>query len=186
MEMRIENLEQCLYEETKSCECLKQELENLKENHLSELRIKETIIEEQNRTISKQKKLLHDTENMVQQVASEFDQLKNELHKEKQKSESLKITLNETDGKLNKLYLTQCDKCEMLIAEIDYLKKEKQKAVAVAKFAYQKLHQSVKDYHRKLVCEKQQHKYMALIIERKQHEISCLKNQICQNNMRIV
>ncbi|XP_033198045.1 uncharacterized protein LOC117160991 isoform X1 [Bombus vancouverensis nearcticus] len=186
MEEKIDHLQYCLCEETTTCNQLKQELETFKENHLSELRIKDKIIEEQNKTISKQKKLLHDSEVMVQQVASEFNELKDELNKERTKNESLQITLNENDTKLNKIYLSQCEKCRTLIVEIDYLKKEKQKAIALAKFAYQKLHQSVKEYKKRLICEKQQHRYMALIIEEREHEIGCLRNQICQNNMRII
>ncbi|XP_071876770.1 uncharacterized protein isoform X3 [Bombus fervidus] len=186
MEEKIDHLQYCLCEETTTCNQLKQELETFKENHLSELRIKDKIIEEQNKTISKQKKLLHDSEVMVQQVASEFNELKDELHKEREKNESLQITLNENDTKLSKVYLSQCEKCRTLIVEIDYLKKEKQKAIALAKFAYQKLHQSMKEYKKRLICEKQQHRYMALIIEEREHEIGCLKNQICQNNMRII
>ncbi|XP_068966317.1 putative leucine-rich repeat-containing protein DDB_G0290503 isoform X2 [Bombus flavifrons] len=186
MEEKIDHLQYCLCEETTTCNQLKQELETFKENHLSELRIKDKIIEEQNKTISKQKKLLHDSEVMVQQVASEFNELKDELNKERGKNESLQITLNENDTKLSKIYLSQCEKCRTLIVEIDYLKKEKQKAIALAKFAYQKLHQSVKEYKKRLICEKQQHRYMALIIEEREHEIGCLRNQICQNNMRII
>ncbi|XP_050471128.1 GRIP and coiled-coil domain-containing protein-like isoform X3 [Bombus huntii] len=186
MEEKIDHLQYCLCKETTTCNQLKQELETFKENHLSELRIKDKIIEEQNKTISKQKKLLHDSEVMVQQVASEFNELKDELNKEKTKNESLQITLNENDTKLSKIYLSQCEKCRTLIVEIDYLKKEKQKAIALAKFAYQKLHQSVKEYKKRLICEKQQHRYMALIIEEREHEIGCLRNQICQNNMRII
>lgn len=123
---------------------------------------------------------------MVQQVASEFNELKDELHKEREKNESLQITLNENDAKLSKVYLSQCEECRTLIVEIDYLKKEKQKAIALAKFAYQKLHQSMKEYKKRLICEKQQHRYMALIIKEREHEIGCLRNQICQNNMRII
>ncbi|KAK1124750.1 hypothetical protein K0M31_006112 [Melipona bicolor] len=186
MEERMHHLQYCLREETKNCNQLKEELEALRESHLSELRIKDKIVEEQNKTISKQKKLLHDSEEMVQQVASEFNELKDELHKEKERNESLRTTLDETDNKLNKVYSSQCEMCRRLTAEIDYLKKEKEKAIIVAKFAYQKLHQSVKEYQKRLICERQQHRYMALIIEKKEHEIGCLRNQICQNNMRVI
>ncbi|CAD1469108.1 unnamed protein product [Heterotrigona itama] len=186
MEERMHHLQYCLCEETKNCNQLKEELEVLKENHLSELRIKDKIIEEQNKTISKQKKLLHDSEEMVQQVASEFNELKDELHKEKERNESLQTTLDETDSKLNKVYLSQCETCRRLTTEIDYLKKEKEKAIIVAKFAYQKLHQSIKEYQKRLICERQQHRYMALIIEKREHEIGCLRNQICQNNMKVI
>lgn len=129
---------------------------------------------------------MHDSEEMVQQVAFEFNELKDELHKEKERNESLRTTLDETDSKLNKVYLSQCETCRRLTAEIDYLKKEKEKAIIVAKFAYQKLHQSVKEYQKRLICERQRHRYMALIIEKREHEIGCLRNQICQNNMRII
>ncbi|OAD54755.1 hypothetical protein WN48_05953, partial [Eufriesea mexicana] len=182
MKEKVEDLENCLCEEKKTCNCLKQKLETHEENHLSELRIKEKIIEEQNKTILKQKKLLHESEGMVQQVASEFNQLKDELHKEKQRNEFLQITLDKTDNKLNKV--SQCEKCKTLLAKIDYLKGEKQKAIIIAKFAYQALHQSTREYKKKLICERQQHRYMALIIEKKDHEIRCLRNQMCQNGMR--
>lgn len=59
LEEKIEDLKYCLCEEKKACDCLKQELETLTENHSSELRIKDKIIEEQNKTISKQKKVLY-------------------------------------------------------------------------------------------------------------------------------
>lgn len=59
MEEKIDHLQYCLCEETTTCNQLKQELETFKENHLSELRIKDKIIEEQNKTISKQKKVLY-------------------------------------------------------------------------------------------------------------------------------
>ncbi|PBC32684.1 hypothetical protein APICC_05341 [Apis cerana cerana] len=184
MDDKIKHLQHCLCEERQTCDCLKQELETSKENHLSELRIKEKMIDDQNKTISKQKKLLHDSEEIVQQVASEFNELKDELHKEKQKNESLQITLDQNDSKLS--ILSQCEQCKKLTAEIDYLKKEKQKAIAIAKCAYQKLHQNIKEYQKKLICERKQHRYMQLIIERKQHEIGCLRNQMCHNNMKII
>lgn len=57
LEEKIGQLEYRLREETNVCSCVKQEFENLKENHYSDLRIKEKIIEEQNRTITKQKKV---------------------------------------------------------------------------------------------------------------------------------
>ena len=57
MEERMHHLQYCLCEETKNCNQLKEQLEALRENHLSELRIKDKIVEEQNKTISKQKKV---------------------------------------------------------------------------------------------------------------------------------
>lgn len=57
MEDKIKHLQHCLCEERQTCDCLKQELDTSKENHLSELRIKEKIIDDQNKTISKQKKI---------------------------------------------------------------------------------------------------------------------------------
>ncbi|XP_034175226.2 uncharacterized protein LOC117601961 [Osmia lignaria lignaria] len=184
LEEKIEDLKYGLCEERKACDCLKQELETLTENHSSELRIKEKIVEEQNKTISKQKKLLHDSEEMAQQVACEFDQLKDELHKEKQRNKSLQLTLDKTDTELNNAYLSQCEQCRKFIDEIDYLKKEKQRALTVAKLAYQKLHQSIKQYQTKLVYERQQYRYMVSIVNKKEQEIGCLKNQICQYNGR--
>ncbi|XP_053983587.1 uncharacterized protein MAL8P1.12-like [Hylaeus volcanicus] len=184
MEEQIEHLKHCLCEETRACDCFKQEIEILKENHLSEIRIKEKIVEEQNKTISRQKKLLHDSEEMAQQLASEFDRLKLELCQEKQKNKSLQITLNKTDNELNKVHSLDCKKCRTLTSKIDHLKTEKERALAIAKFSYQKLNQSVKEYQKQLCCERQQHKYMALIIEKKEKEIGCLKNQICQRSSR--
>lgn len=59
MEDKVQRLDYCLCKETEACECLRQELETLKENHSSEHRIKEKIIEEQNKTISKQRKVIY-------------------------------------------------------------------------------------------------------------------------------
>ncbi|KOC62177.1 hypothetical protein WH47_03935 [Habropoda laboriosa] len=184
MKEKVEHLEYCLCEETKTCHYLKEEFETLQENHSSEIRIKEKIVEEQNKTISKQKKLLHDSEEMVQQVASEFNQLKDELHEEKQKSKSLQISLDKIDDKLNKAYISQCEQCRTLTAEIDYLKWENQRTTAVARLTYQKLHQSMKAYEKKVICEKQQHRYMALVIKKKDQQIEILRSQIHENNMR--
>lgn len=58
MEGQIEHLKNCLCEETRACDCFKQELEILKDNHLSEIRIKEKILEEQNKIISRQRKVV--------------------------------------------------------------------------------------------------------------------------------
>lgn len=121
---------------------------------------------------------------MAQQVACEFNQLKDELYKEKQRNKSLQSTLDKTDTQLNNAYLSQCEQCRKFINEIDYLKKEKQRALTVAKFAYQKLHQSIKQYQTKLVYERQQYRYMVSIVNKKEQEIGCLKSQICQYNGR--
>lgn len=59
MDDKIKHLQHCLCEERQTCDCLKQELETSKENHLSELRIKEKMIDDQNKTISKQKKVIY-------------------------------------------------------------------------------------------------------------------------------
>lgn len=57
MKEEIEDLKRCLCEETEACKCLQKELDVLQENHSSELRIKEKIVEEQNRTIARQRKV---------------------------------------------------------------------------------------------------------------------------------
>lgn len=123
---------------------------------------------------------------MAQQAASEFDQLKAELCQEKQRNKSLQVTLCKKDNESNKFYSLDCKKCKALISEMDYLKKEKQRALTIAKFAYQKLNQSVKEYQKQLSCEKQQHRYMTLIIKKKENEIGCLKNQIYQSSSKSV
>ncbi|CAK9799320.1 hypothetical protein ANTQUA_LOCUS1976 [Anthophora quadrimaculata] len=184
MEKKIEELEFCLCEKTKACHCLTEELETFQENHLSEIRIKEKIVEEQNKTISKQRKLLHEGEEMVQQLASEFNQLRDELHEERQRSKSLQISLDETDDKLNKVYISQCEQCRALTAEIDYLKRENQRVTAIARLTYQKLHQAMKAYEEKIICEKQQHRYMALAIKKKDQQIEILKSQVYKNHMK--
>ncbi|XP_031849788.2 uncharacterized protein LOC116434953 [Nomia melanderi] len=183
---QIEHLKQCLCEETKACQCVKQELEILKENHSSELRIKDKIVEEQNKTITKQKKLLYDSEKMAQQVASEFNELREELCQEKEKCKCLEIELNKTDSKLNKAHSLECEKCTILRSEINYLKNEKQRALTIAKVAYQKLNQSVKEYQKQFNYQNEQHRCMKLIIERKEHEICCLKTQMYQNGSRSI
>ncbi|XP_026669433.1 putative golgin subfamily A member 6-like protein 3 [Ceratina calcarata] len=181
MEGKIEDLAKCLCEELKTCDCLKRELDTVKEQYSSELRIKEKIIEDQTRTITKQKKLLLDSQDMIQEVASEFDQMKEELHIERERNVSLQVTLGAADDKLSRVYSSPCEQCKALMNEIEYLRKEKQRAVAIAKFTYQKLQQCMKEYQKKLVCQRKQYRYMALIVERKDHEIGCLRNQLCQN-----
>ncbi|XP_043252538.1 thyroid receptor-interacting protein 11-like [Colletes gigas] len=184
MEEQVEHLRQCLCEETSACDCLKQELEVFKENHLSKMRIKEKIVDEQNKTISRQRKLLHDSEKMVQQVASEFDQLKAELCEEKQKNKFLQIKLDKTDNELSNAYLLECKKCRILKSKIDCLKTEKQRALTIAKFAYQKLNQSMKEYQKQLFCKEEQYRRMTLIVDKKEKEIRCLKTQIYQNSLK--
>nr|XP_033334648.1 coiled-coil domain-containing protein 172-like [Megalopta genalis] len=186
MQGQIEHLKECLCEESKACQCMKQELEILKENHSSELRIKEKIVEEQNKTITRQRKLLHDSEEMAHQVASEFEQLREELCQEKEKCECLQIKLDKIDSKLNKTYSLECQQCGILRSEIDYLKKEKQRSLTIAKFAYQKLNQSTRLYQKQLACQKEHYRNMELIIERKDHEIGCLKTQILQNHSKSI
>ena len=185
MKEEIEDLKRCLCEETEACKCLQKELAALQENHSSELRIKEKIVEEQNRTIARQRKLLNDSEGIAQQAAAEFDQLKENLYQEKQRSKTLQVTLDQTD-KLNKARLLECEQCRALRSEIEYLKKEKQRALTIAKFAYQKLNGSVKDYQKQLTHEKQQHRHMASIIETKEEEIGYLRSQMYQSSSRTV
>ncbi|XP_015437016.1 PREDICTED: spindle pole body component 110-like [Dufourea novaeangliae] len=186
MQEQIEHLNESLSEQTRTCECMKQDLEVLKENHSSELRIKEKIVDEQNKTITRHRKLLYESEKMVQQVASEFDQLKEELCQEKEKCNCLQLKLDKANTRLNKVHPPECEKCKSLRSEIDYLKKEKQRALAIAKFAYQKLNQSVKEYQNQLTHQKEQQRYMQLIIERKEHEIGSLKIQMYQNSSRSI
>ncbi|XP_076648389.1 uncharacterized protein LOC143356519 [Halictus rubicundus] len=180
MQEQIEHLKECLCEESKACQCMKQELEIVRENHSSELRIKEKIVEEQNKTITRQRKLLHDSEEMAHQVASEFDQLREELCQEKEKCKCLQIEMDKIDSNMNKTYSLECEQCKSLRSEIDYLKKEKQRALTIAKFSYQKLNLSVREYQKQLICQREQHRNMELMIERKDHEIVCLKTQIYQ------
>lgn len=123
---------------------------------------------------------------MAYQAVSEFDQLKEELYQEREKNTCLQITLEKTDTELNEAYSFECEKCKDLRSEINYLKKEKQRALMIAKFAYQKFHESVKDYQKQISCEKQQHMHMALIIEKKEEEIQCLKCQLWENSSRTI
>ncbi|XP_076393145.1 uncharacterized protein LOC105663271 isoform X1 [Megachile rotundata] len=184
LQEEVEELKYCLCEERKTCECLREEVQTLTENHSSDMRIKEKIIEEQNKTISKQKKLLHDSEEMAQLVACEFDQLKEQMHEEKQRNKSLQLTLDKTESKLSKVYQSQCEQCRKLVNEIDYLKKEKQRALTVARFAYEKLRQSFKQYQTKLAYERQQYRYLESIVNKKEQEIEYLKSQICPGTAR--
>ncbi|XP_046830896.1 synaptonemal complex protein 1-like isoform X1 [Vespa crabro] len=186
MQNDIQNLESTLNKESNTCNGLKEELERFKDDYNCMLNIKTKIIEEQDETIKKQKRLLQDSESMAQQAASEFEEIRNELVHEKETCESLRIALITAEVQLNQKYNVECKKCQNLIAEVNLLDQQKQKALIAAKEALRKLCISVRDYQRELVFERQQCKFLTLKLKEKQDEVEYIKKEFAYKKKTIV
>lgn len=117
--------------------------------------------------------LLCESEKIAQQAGYEFDQLKAELYQEREKSSSLEEALNNASSKLN--LCKMCKNCDFLMSEVDRLNEEKQKAVATAKFAIQKLYRSA-----------EQHRSMLLTLQRKERDVQYLRREIYRSNARVI
>ncbi|XP_046830898.1 ERC protein 2-like isoform X2 [Vespa crabro] len=131
-------------------------------------------------------KLLQDSESMAQQAASEFEEIRNELVHEKETCESLRIALITAEVQLNQKYNVECKKCQNLIAEVNLLDQQKQKALIAAKEALRKLCISVRDYQRELVFERQQCKFLTLKLKEKQDEVEYIKKEFAYKKKTIV
>ncbi|XP_014602834.1 PREDICTED: putative leucine-rich repeat-containing protein DDB_G0290503 [Polistes canadensis] len=177
MQNDIENLESTLNKESVTCNNLKEELERFKDDYNCMLNIKTKIIEEQDETIKKQKRLLQNSEIMAQQAASEFEEIRNELVHEKETCESLRIALITMEAQLNEKYNIECKNCPNLIAELNLLEQQKQKALIAAKEALQKLCASIRHYQRQLNFERQQCKFLVLKLKEKQEEVEYIMRE---------
>ncbi|XP_047361774.1 ELKS/Rab6-interacting/CAST family member 1-like isoform X2 [Vespa velutina] len=186
MQNDIQNLESTLNKESNTCNSLKEELERFKDDYNCMLNIKTKIIEEQDETIKKQKRLLQDSESMAQQAASEFEEIRNELIHEKETCESLRIALITAEVQLNQKYNVECKKCQNLIAEVNLLDQQKQKALIAAKEALRKLCISVRDYQRELVFERQKCKFLTLKLKEKEDEVEYIKKEFAYKKKTIV
>ncbi|XP_047361777.1 ERC protein 2-like isoform X4 [Vespa velutina] len=131
-------------------------------------------------------KLLQDSESMAQQAASEFEEIRNELIHEKETCESLRIALITAEVQLNQKYNVECKKCQNLIAEVNLLDQQKQKALIAAKEALRKLCISVRDYQRELVFERQKCKFLTLKLKEKEDEVEYIKKEFAYKKKTIV
>ncbi|KAL2718924.1 ELKS/Rab6-interacting/CAST family member 1-like isoform X1 [Vespula squamosa] len=186
MQNDIQKLEYNLNKESNACCSLKEELERFKDDYHCMLNIKTKIIEEQDETIKKQKRLLQDSENMAQQAASEFEEIRNELVHEKETCESLRIALITAEVQLNQESNVECKNCQNLISEVNLLNQQKQKSLIAAKEALRKLCVSVQDYQRELVFERQQCKFLTLKLKEKQEEVECIRKEFACKKKPIV
>ncbi|XP_043677565.1 ELKS/Rab6-interacting/CAST family member 1-like [Vespula pensylvanica] len=186
MQNDIQKLESSLNKESNTCNSLKEELERCKDDYNCMLNIKTKIIEEQDETIKKQKRLLKDSENMAEQAASEFEEIRNELVHEKETCESLRIALITAEVQLNQEYNVECKNCQNLMEEINLLDQQKQKSLIAAKETLRKLCVSVRDYQRELVFERQQCKFLTLKLKEKQEEVEYIKKEYAHKKGPIV
>ncbi|KAF7388076.1 hypothetical protein HZH66_010843 [Vespula vulgaris] len=186
MQNDIQKLESSLNKESNTCNSLKEELERCKDDYNCMLNIKTKIIEEQDETIKKQKRLLKDSENMAEQAASEFEEIRNELVHEKETCESLRIALITAEVQLNQEYNVECKNCQNLMEEINLLDQQKQKSLIAAKETLRKLCVSVRDYQRELVFERQQCKFLTLKLKEKQEEVEYIKKEFAYKKGPIV
>ncbi|KAI4502747.1 hypothetical protein M0802_001791 [Mischocyttarus mexicanus] len=186
MQNDIENLESTLNKESVTCNNLKDQLERFKDDYNCMLNIKTKIIEEQDETIKKQKRLLQNSEIMAQQAASEFEEIRNELVHEKETCESLRIALITAEAQLNEKYNIECKNCSNLTAELNLLEQQKQKTLIAAKEAVQKLCVSVRHYQRQFVLERQQCKFLVLKLKEKQEEVEYIMKEFAYRKKTIV
>lgn len=129
---------------------------------------------------------MQDSENMAQQAASEFEEIRNELVHEKKTCESLRIALLTAEVQLNQKYNVECKNCQNLIGEMNLLDQQKQKALIAAKEALRKLCVSVRDYQRELVFERQRCKFLTLKLKEKEKEIEYIKKEFACEKKSIV
>ncbi|KAK2576705.1 hypothetical protein KPH14_005364 [Odynerus spinipes] len=186
MQNEIQNLQSSLNKESDICKHVKEELERYRDDYNCMLNIKTKIIEEQDETIKKQKRLLQDSERMAQQAACEFEEIRNELVHEKETCESLRFALITAETQLNQRHSTQCRNCQSLMAELDLLDQQKQKALAAAKEALQKLCTSARYFQRQLACKKQQCQFLTLKLKEKQQEVENIKEEFAHRKKTII
>ncbi|XP_048510267.1 myosin-16-like [Athalia rosae] len=175
LKMELENSKFSLAQETQTCNTLRKELINIKDNHHCELRIKEQMIEDQSDTIKRLKNLVQQSEKMAKHAAQEFEQLTDQLYCEKETNNSLLAALETAESKFADQPLGLCKNCEELGAQMDCLEDQKRKALQAAKFAADKFFKAKIEFEHQLQEEKQQQQYLKMALKKRENEIDCLK-----------